>query len=138
MKVIAVELSKADAYRDDWYGYARNQLAHFALGVTTASILSQMYFIVMGEFAHKVGLWLIIAAGYAAFELIYQGWRGRDTLEDWLFFAFYGAGLPIFLFHEVEVGSPALVINSQMVIPVFGVVFCHLAGGILSRIQRTK
>jgi hypothetical protein len=136
LRIILAELSRADAYPSDWYGYARNQLSHFALGITTAAMLAQAHFAVFDEFAKKGALWAVIAFGYAAFEILRQGWNGRDTVEDWLFFAAYGAGLPIFLFNEVEVGSPILSINSQMVVPVFGVVMCHLAGGIFSRIRR--
>jgi hypothetical protein len=101
-------------------------------------MLSQLHFAVFGEFAQKGALWIVIAVCYMSFEVMRQGWKGRDTIEDWMFFAFYGAGLPIFLFNEVEVGSPVLDINSQLVVPVFGVVLCHLAGGILSRVQRSN
>ena len=130
------ELSKADAFPNDWYGYAGNQLAHFALGIATASMLSQLHFAVFGEFAQKGALWCVIAIGYMMFEIIKQGWKGFDTIEDWMFFALYGAGLPIFLFDEVLPGSPILTINSQLVVPLFAVVFAHLLGGIVSRLVR--
>ena len=134
LRIILAELSRADAYPSDWYGYAKNQLAHFALGITTASLLAQAHFAVFNEFAQKGATWAVVAVGYAAFEILRQGWNGRDTVEDWLFFALYGGGLPIFLFNEVEIGSPMLSINSQLVIPWFAVVMCHLAGGIVARV----
>ena len=130
------ELSRAEAYKDDWYGYATNQLSHFAIGVATAALLSQFYFAVFGEFVEKAALWFVVAFGYMMFEITKQGWKGRDTLEDWMFFAVYGAGLPIFLFHEVAPGSPVLMINSQLIVPLFAVIFAHLLGGIVSRLVR--
>lgn len=135
LKRMIAELSKAEAYENDWYGYATNQLSHFAIGVATAALLSQLYFAVFGEFVEKGALWFVVAFGYMIFEITRQGWNGRDTLEDWIFFAVYGAGLPIFLFHEVEPGSPVLMINSQLIVPLFAVVFAHLFGGIVSRMM---
>ena len=128
------ELNTPDGYPADWYGYATNQVTHLAMGFAAACLLSNFHFYIFDEFARKGALWFAIALMYAVYELSAQGWNGKDTVEDWVFFSVYGAGVPIVIFTELEVGSPMLSINSQLVVPVIAVIVAHLLGGVVARI----
>ena len=131
---IWTELNTPDNYANNWYGYATNQVTHLAMGFAAACLLSNFYFYVFGEFAEKGALWFVLALIYAVYELSAQGWNGKDTIEDWFFFSVYGAGVPIMIFSETEIGSPIVSVNTQMVVPVLGVVIAHLIGGVAARI----
>jgi hypothetical protein len=128
------ELKTPDGYPVDWYGYATNQVTHLAMGFAFVCILSGLHFAMFGEFAQKGALWFTAAMVYAVYELSSQGWNGKDTVEDWVFFSIYGAVPPIAMFSEIEVGNPELLVNSQIAAPVIGVVVAHLIGGILARV----
>lgn len=128
------ELKTPDSYSKDWYGYLTNQVSHLALGFATACVMSNLHFMVFGEFAEKWALWFAIAVCYATFELTGQGWRGKDTIEDWIFVSVYGAGVPIAVFSEIEKGNPDLVLNSRVVVPIICFIVAHLIGGIVARV----
>ncbi len=132
--IIWRELKTPDAYPNNWYGYAKNQLSHFMLGFTAACVMSHVHFTIFDEFAQKGALWASIAMMYAIYELSSQGWQGKDTVEDWFFFAIYGAGVPIFMFNEIEQGSPVLTVNATLAIPAVAVIYGHLIVGIIARI----
>ena len=132
-KVIA-ELRKPEDFGGDWYGYATNQLSHFVLGFTTACVFSAGHFWAFGEFMEKGALWFVIAFIYAIWEIGVQPWRGFDSVEDWLFYAAYGAGAAIILFTEISPGQPELMTSMEYVLPVAAIVYGHLAAGIIARI----
>lgn len=134
IETIIREITTPENYRRNWYGYATNQLSHMMLGFIYCSLMSSIHWGFFHEFAHKQVLFSFVAATYAAFELGTQKWRGWDTVEDWMFFALYGGGVPVLLFDEIEVGNPALTTRIDFVIPVVGIISFHLLAGIVVRI----
>lgn len=77
---------------------------------------------------------MFVAVTYMAFELGTQKWRKWDTIEDWMFFALYGGGVPVVVFTEVNVGSPQLYTSIEWVLPTTGVIVAHLLTGVAVRI----
>lgn len=134
LRAIISELKRPDDFGKDWYGYATNQLAHFVLGFSTACALSFAHLYVFGEFSDKVALWALIALLYAGWELIIQKSSRCDAIEDWTFYAVYGAGGAIFLFNEVEPGKPDLITSMEYIPPFMVVFYGHLITGVVVRI----
>lgn len=128
------ELTRAENYRRNWYGYATNQLSHMMLGFIYCCAVSAAHWAYYHEFAEKPVLWLFVAVTYAAFELGTQKWKGWDTVEDWMFFALYGGGVPVLIFTEIEAGNPTVTTSIEWAIPTVGIIFTHLVSGIVVRI----
>lgn len=129
------ELSISENFRNDWYGWATNQMAHILLGFIFAGVVSFCLFSVIGEFAHKEATWAIVALPYLVFETRKPSF---DAIEDWIFVCIYGAGAAIMLFDETVPGSPLITTNIKHA-PIFGgIVAAHLLVGIAARIERSK
>jgi hypothetical protein len=128
------ELNTPDGFTTNWYGYATNQVTHLAMGFSAVCVVSALYFGFHGEFSQKAHLWGLVAISYAIYEMAAQGWNGKDTVEDWVFFSLYGAGVPVVIMNEVTPGNPTLEVNSQLVVPAIGLVVAHLLGGIIARV----
>jgi hypothetical protein len=123
-------------FRGDPYGWVTNQAAHFLIGAALLTYVPTMIcWWFLGEFPPKE--WIIIWAGvvYAAYELIDQGWRGADTIEDWIFVAGYGATGVTFSFSEIAPGSPVAAFDMQAAWPFLVVMAIHLAFGAWLRRQ---
>ena len=128
------ELSTPEVFRDDWYQWSSNQATHFVIGLSAAAGLSFLLYIVSGEFPIKWQVWSFIAVAYFLWEVEIQGWKGFDTIEDWLFVCIYGAGASLFLFTEIEPGRPELITSMQFV-PLFMAIFwAHIVTGVVVRI----
>lgn len=131
------ELTVSDSFPDDWYKWASNQGTHFTLGVAAACLGTVLWVHVAGEFPDKLWLFVSIAAIYAAFELAFQGWKGWDTVEDWIFVSVYGAGNAVLVFTEIQPGLLAATAHLDKAALGFGMFFGHLAAGIAWRLRRT-
>jgi hypothetical protein len=136
------ELITASNYTDRPYDYAKNQLAHWALGYLLAAVFSFVLFSTFGEFAYKGVLFGIMCLTFGLWE-VYQWFRSGTTLwdhfEDWVFMAVYGSGSMVFLFHEVTPGLPYVWSSVYYGTPLVGLISVHLITGIVTRqINRKK
>ncbi len=98
-------LFKPDAYPTDPYGYTVNGLAHATLvGLLGFGLIGcALYYLFTGELPNR---WAVVAWGsatYLAYELVDQGWRGWDTVEDWAQVTFGVSALLIFM--QAGIGS---------------------------------
>jgi hypothetical protein len=59
-----------DDFARDWYGYLTNQISHIGLGIVLALATCIVWFWAFGEYPVKWAMWLAIAGGYAASEVI--------------------------------------------------------------------
>ena len=132
---ITDELSTQENFSRDWYAYATNQIGHTAIGFVFASLVSYLTFLYLGEFAPKECIWLFSAMIYGAWETL-NGKPSWDSLEDWIFFAIYGAGSATMLFSEVSAGSP-MVVTQIVYVPKFtAIIAAHLSVGVVARIVK--
>lgn len=125
-----------DSFRRNPYGYVTNQIGHaFMVGgvIFVYAVVMGVYWIA-GEFPPK---WAIIAGAaiaYAAFEIVTQGWRGADTVEDWWFVVVYGVAGPVASFSELQPGSALAVFDMMAALPFIALLSLHLLAGALFRV----
>ena len=124
---------KPDSFPGDWYGWVTNQISHIFVGIALVFFASLICFYSFGEMPNKLTIYGAIFAGYVAFEVLVQGWRGVDTVEDTTFVVGYGAAGVLAGFTEVEVGSPYLELNLLGLAPFFAVAIVHLIAGAMHR-----
>ena len=124
------ELATPSNFSRDWYGYATNQISHTALGFIAASLVAVVLFCFLGEFAPKEFSLALTALAYGAWELRKPSW---DALEDFIFFAMYGAGSATMLFNEITPGSPIVETNALYIPKFTAIITVHLIVGILAR-----
>lgn len=121
---------KPDNFEKDPYGYATNQISH-ALWVGKLLLLWLPCFVfykVFGEYPHKEHIFIFAACVYSAIEYA-QGWNGFDTIEDFVFSVVFGVGGPLYVYSEVEPGSPLFSGDINKVVPVVGAFCIWLALG---------
>jgi hypothetical protein len=129
-------LFEPDDFLDDWYGWLTNQVSHIGVGVKLAFLMCLGAFVVTGELPYRVDVFAVCLLGYVFFELYFQGWQGFDTVDDTVFVVAYGAGAPLYAFHEVSVGSLEVMGVLTDLIPFFAVATIHLACGVAFRYYR--
>jgi hypothetical protein len=120
-----------DGFQGDPYGHTTNQTSHAFLvgGILLAYLPVLVWWMAFGEFPEK---WLIIgwaSVAYAAFELLAQGWRGWDTVEDWIFVVIHGTTGFVVTLNEVEPGSTAFTGDLIVAGPFLILFLLHLAAG---------
>lgn len=124
-----------DDFRARPYGFATNQISHtlmvgflwFTYGGTLAGYL------LSGEFPHKEWLIVFAAVGYAVVEMVTQGWRGLDTVQDWVFVVLFGVAAPVIIFDESAPGSPRAEVDLIKALPFVVAFHVYLGVGILRR-----
>lgn len=122
-----------DDFEGDWYGWLTNQVSHTGLGIFAVFFLSLACFLFAGEMPYKVAVYAVILFGYLLFEMVGQGWRGWDSLEDTAFVVAYGAGGVLSSFSEVSPGSPLVSFSVIGAAPFFFIAATHLAAGVIYR-----
>lgn len=93
------------SFNRDAYGYITNQLGHFVLGGVAPTFALWLWGFLAG--AHPLQwpiTFLCLSVYFIWWELGWQGWRGRDTIEDTVFFAL--GSLP---FYVLEMGDEILL-----------------------------
>ena len=126
----------ADSFTNDWYGWLTNQVSHIALGILFAIIISMGSFLIIGELPHRHDVMYLTAFVYAAFEVVGQGWRGFDTLEDFAFVVLYGAGGGLASSAEIIPGEPLIVLDLMTMLSFIIVACCHLLFGVVFRLLK--
>lgn len=129
-------LTEPDEFLDDWYGWLTNQISHICLGVFLAFVICAACYIAYGEMPYRLAVYGVIATGYLAFELLVQGWRGRDTIEDSVFTVGYGASAVLASFSEIRAGSPIVALDIMALLPFFAIAVLHLISGVWFRRKR--
>lgn len=122
-----------DDFADDWYGWLTNQVSHIGLGIFAVFFLSLACFLFVGEMPYKIAAYTVILLGYLLFEIVGQGWRGWDSMEDTAFVVAYGAGGVLSAFSEVSPGSPMVSFSLIGAAPFFFIAAAHLAAGVMYR-----
>lgn len=87
----------------------------------------------MGELPYKFQIFTTLAGMYFLYELFFQGWKGIDTIEDWVFFSIYGVMGTILSFNEFDIGSNLVTISITAPTTIFIVLTIHLFIGCLLR-----
>ena len=117
------------SYRADPEGWLANQTGHVTAGICLAFVVCLLYWRLFGEMPVRLIAWGIVATGYLLFEVIKQGWRGADTIEDWIFVVCYGAGAPLYAFKEVDPVTGAFGALLPDLEPFFMLLGFHLTLG---------
>lgn len=131
-----LDLFTPDDFKYDWYGYLTNQISHVGLGMFFVWLVCALSFLAIGELPFKIAVFFAMSLLYFSFEMIVQGWRGLDTLEDMAFVVMYGSGGTLLAFSELNIGSTLLVFNMYAPLIIIGLFFCHLAIGCFVRWRR--
>lgn len=80
---------KPNDFHADPYGYLTNQLGHGWLGNAVPTWAIWLISGVLGSYPNQAAVSIFCVLVYLIWwELGWQGWRGRDTLDDTKFFAF--------------------------------------------------
>lgn len=125
---------KPDNFKNDPYGYVTNQIGHTVVGalfLVFFVVLASWFF--MGEFPPKWSIIAGAAVGYAAFEMVTQGWRGWDTVEDWVFVVVHGTTGMVLTFSELAPGSTKFEGDLLVMLPFVALFLIHLFAGALFR-----
>lgn len=121
----------------DPYGWLTNQISHTHLGHVITLILSIASFYFLFEYPPKwLSIWIIVW-GYINFEIIFQGWKGWDTITDTSFVTMFGAVSVIMACSEKTPGDPILDFNPFYLIPWLIVFFITLMIGVWNRIEKS-
>lgn len=92
-----------DNFKKDPLGFAGNASGHFLIGFWIFSfMISYVWLRVFGELPYKEFLWVNAHVLYLILIEYKQGWRGWDTIEDTMFTATYGTGIPLFSFFPAK------------------------------------
>ena len=110
-----------------------NQGAHAALGLALVLAVSVTGWATRGEYPGRWEIWAVCVVLVLVFELGVQGWNGTDTLHDTAFMAVYGAGGPLLVFQEIDVGSLQISGNGGLAVVLLCWVLVHLAWGMWAR-----
>ena len=129
-----------DDFKFDPYGHWTNQASH-ALQVGMLIMLwggAVTYLLIMGEFPEKVPFGLAALAVYFAYEIVAQGWRRLDTINDTTFVVGWGVWAPLAVFSGAGPNSPIITANVYEMAPYIGGFFAHLCYGAWVRWRRAK
>ena len=122
--------NKPSRFYGDPEGWVANQTGHMRAGLAWVFWACFGYFIIFEEFPVRWHIFIAIGITYLGFELIKQGWKGWDTIEDWWFVVLYGAGAPLAVFREFELGSGMFYGQIWEIVPFAIVSVLHLTLGI--------
>jgi hypothetical protein len=126
---------RPDDFKAQPYAYLTNQLGHIGLGVLLVFLINRGAFELFGEYPVRLAIWAATLAVYlGVVEILIQGWRGFDTVEDTIFTCVYGAGAPLWAFREIAPGSPMVEANLPALDMFFLAAGAHLMVGVVYRL----
>lgn len=120
-------------FRDDWYGYLTNQISHVSLGVFLTWALCFFCFLILDGLPYKTSIFFTLTILYFLYELLFQGWQGVDTVEDWVFFSLYGVLGTVLAFTEFSVGLGLVTLSITAPSYIFPILILHLLIGCFLR-----
>lgn len=126
-------LGSASSFSKDWYGYLTNQFSHVGVGIFAAWLVCLAAFLISGDLPYRWQVFVGIAVVYGVKELIVDTWKGRDTIEDFLFVVVYGAGGTLNSFRQIDAFSSNVVFNIFDALPFLAVCITHLFLGVALR-----
>ena len=123
------------------YEFVTNQISHtFFVGLVVIVFGSSLVSLsVFGELPPKWLIVLIGAVGYLAYELVFQGWRGGDTIQDWVFVNVHGVWSGVSIFSAVPpeiseiIGRHSFTGDMFVALGCFTVFLIHLLAGAVWR-----
>lgn len=128
-----------DDYKREPELFLANGAGHIGLGVWLAMAVCGLWLLMAGEFPRREGIWVVIAVGYMAWEMVRQGWRGKDTISDWVFVALYGSGGALYCFKEVVRGSDVVTASLFDILIVSIAPITHLIiGAVIRALRRAR
>lgn len=128
-------LLQADSFRNNWYGYATNQISHFTLGFLFSAVVSFIGYSILGDFCKKEVILGIVAFCYLIVEISqFRTSAILDSIEDTVFFVVYGAGASVLLFDQLADNSSKVVADINSIIPVATIIGCHILAGSFARV----
>lgn len=91
---------KPDDYKAQPYPYLVNQVGHVFLGFTATTWYTWLLCQLSGTYPSQVMAFFVCVVIYGiVWEVLCQGWRKFDTIEDT---AFFGMGSSVYLFIHME------------------------------------
>jgi hypothetical protein len=126
-----MQIMTPDNFRTDAYGWLTNQISHMMLGLFAVILYCSLGAHIAGAFPDKWVIWTSVAVSYALIEIIQRGpfW---DSVEDFIFVAVYGSGLPVWVVEWTEGGRFAGDIFDLM--PWGHFILFHLVAGSVVRL----
>lgn len=123
-KIIDV-FREPSAFPNDPLNWAYSQIGHGYLGVALTTSLVWVLLQVSGEHPDELMIVLLVSVGYLAFwEWDIQGWRGWDSIEDFLFVT---AGASLFIIIDMsEVINRLMLWVTLVGIAIIGGVYLRL------------
>lgn len=126
-------LMDPDDFKYDWYGYAGNQGIHLIMGASTYLYLHVAYLWAFDTLAYRWHVLAMCLALYLIWEGVINKWYGWDSVEDTVFFAGYGAGIPAWCIKGVEGDCISVTYNIWAVAACVAIVWVHLLVGVAFR-----
>lgn len=123
-------LNDPENFKFDWYGYAGNQGMHLIMGASTYLYLHVAYLWAFDTLAYRWHVLAICLAGYLIWEGLLNKWAGWDSVEDTVFFAAYGAGIPAWCIRGVETAEITVVPDIWLLAWCVMLVWVHLVIGV--------
>lgn len=87
LRALLKSLGQPSSFKGDPYGGLLNQWGHYALGDRLYMAGCLAWFSIAGDMPDRALAAAAVIGSYVAFELVAQGWRGLDTLQDAGYFA---------------------------------------------------
>lgn len=127
-------LFKPSSFEGQPYEFTTNQISHaLYIGMVLFGIGGcAVYFWIFGTFPYRWQVWVWGTAVYFAYELIDQGWRGWDTVEDTGCVSI-GLGGPLYTFRQVSEGSTMITGDLMDAVPFVVALSLFLAIGAARR-----
>jgi len=125
-------------FHADWYGHLTNQMSHVGLGMFATWMACVMAFSASGELPYRYQVWIGLAFIYALKEVLWDGWYGFDTIEDFMFVVVYGSGGTLLAFKEIDPQSSDVVFNIYSALPVLSICVLQLALGVYVRMRQAN
>ena len=106
-------------FADDPYGHLTNQVSHAMLGFASATVFAWIAQLASGQWLDQRVTFAVVTLGYFVWwELIFQRWRGLDTVEDSVFVALGAAAyLAIDMSYVIERVMLWLVALGVLLVP---------------------
>lgn len=131
-------LMTPDNFKRDWIGWAGNQGFHLIMGASAYLALHVAYLETFGTLAYRWPVAAICLSGYLIWEGAINKWAGWDSVEDTVFFAFYGAGIPAWCLPAIDGDSIELLYSLREVARAAALVWFHFVVGVLIRWEHER
>ena len=133
MTSLSMELFEPNQYLGQPYKWLVNQCSHIVLGFVTILFICVSFHFLNGEYPVRVNVGAYSLVAYLLFEILVQGWRRWDTIEDTVFVVVYGGWGTLIASREISIGDTAVTVNPYALTLVAMAVSVHLFLGYMWR-----